>query len=178
MAEHSSFNLWIFRSLRRIMRAVDVHSRRLAAEFMITGPQLLCLQTLHDDGPLTTSALAKLIHLSGSTTVGILDRLEHKGWVQRERSDRDRRIVLVHITASGESFLAAAPSLLQDRLAAGLKALPETDQLVIAQSLERIVEMLEMPRQDVAPLLEAGPISENAPVEAEDGTPQQPEMER
>jgi DNA-binding MarR family transcriptional regulator len=178
MAEHSSFNLWIFRSLRRIMRAVDVHSRRLAAEFMITGPQLLCLQTLHDDGPLTTSALAKLIHLSSSTAVGILDRLEQKGWVQRERSDRDRRIVLVHITASGEEFLAAAPSLLQERLAAGLQALPETDQLAIAQSLERIVEMLEMPRQDVAPLLEAGPISEPASEDAEDGAPRHTEMER
>lgn len=158
MAEHSPFDLWIFRSLRRIMRAVDVHSRHLAAEFMITGPQLLCLQTLHEDGPLTTSALAKLIHLSSSTAVGILDRLEHKGWVHRERSERDRRIVLVHITPAGESCLAAAPSLLQDRLAAGLRALPEQDQLTIAQSLERILELLEMSSQDVAPLLEAGPL--------------------
>jgi len=160
MAEHSSFNLWIFRSLRRIMRAVDIHSRQLSAEFMITGPQLLCLQTLHDDGPLTTSALAKLIHLSNSTTVGILDRLETKGWILRERSTADRRYVLVHITAAGETFLAGAPSLLQDRLAAGLRALPEKDQLAIAQALERIVEMLEMSQQDVAPLLEAGPIIE------------------
>jgi DNA-binding MarR family transcriptional regulator len=104
--EHSSFNLWIFRSLRRIMRAVDIYSRQLAAEFMITSPQLLCLQTLHDDGPLTTSALAKLIHLSNSTTVGILDRLEQKGWILRERSERDRRIVLVHITEQGEGALA------------------------------------------------------------------------
>ena len=178
MAEHSSFNLWIFRSLRRIMRAVDIHSRRLAAEFMITGPQLLCLQTLHDDGPLTTSALAKLIHLSNSTTVGILDRLEQKGWVLRERSERDRRIVLVHISASGEEFLASAPSLLQDRLASGLRALPEKDQLVIAQSLERIVEMLEMSRQDVAPLLEAGPITDHHPDGATENAPPVPEKEQ
>lgn len=170
MAGSTSFDLWIFRSLRRIMRAVDVHSRRLAAEFMITGPQLLCLQTLHGDGPLTTSALAKLIHLSTSTTVGILDRLEQKGWILRERSDRDRRVVLVHITAEGEAFLASAPSLLQDRLADGLRELPEPEQLVIAQSLERIVEMLEMSRQDVAPLLEAGPILETGAEPAEPRT--------
>ena len=176
MAKQSSFDLWIFRSLRRIMRAVDIHSRRLAAEFMITGPQLLCLQTLHDDGPLTTSALAKLIHLSGSTTVGILDRLEQKGWVVRERSERDRRIVLVHISPAGERFLADAPSLLQERLAAGLHALPEKEQLVIAQSLERIVEMLEMSSQDVAPLLEAGPIIEPHPDGGADGAPHTPEQ--
>lgn len=163
MAELSSFDLWIFRSLRRIMRAVDIHSRQLAAEFMITGPQLLCLQTLHDDGPLTTSALAKLIHLSSSTAVGILDRLEQKGFVLRERSAHDRRIVLVRISPAGEVCLADAPSLLQERLAAGLRALPEPEQLAIAQSLERIVDLLEMPRQDVAPMLEAGPILDNHP---------------
>ncbi len=160
MSEQSSFNLWIFRSLRRIMRAVDIHSRKLSAEFHVTGPQLLCLQTLHDDGPLTTSALAKLIHLSNSTVVGILDRLEQKDWVCRERSTGDRRVVLVSITVLGETFLAEAPGLLQDRLATGLHNLPEKEQLAIAQALETIVELLEMGQQSVAPLLEAGPISD------------------
>lgn len=155
------------------MRAVDIHSRKLASEFKITSPQLLCLQTLHDDGPLTTSALAKLIHLSNSTTVGILDRLEAKDWVVRERSQRDRRIVLVHITTEGEEALRSAPSLLQERLASGLANLPETEQLAIAQSLERIVEMLEMTREEAAPLLESGPIIEKAP--HEDEAPEQRE---
>lgn len=163
MDSQSSFNLWIFRSLRRIMRAVDVHSRKLSAEFMVTGPQLLALQTLHDDGPLTTSALAKLIHLSNSTVVGILDRMEQKGWVRRERSEGDRRVVLVSLTAGGERFLAEAPELLQDRLAQGLHSLPEQEQLEIAQALEKIVKLLEMDAHEVAPLLEAGPISESTP---------------
>ena len=161
VSSQTSFDLWIFRSLRRIMRAVDIHSRKLSAEFMVTGPQLLCLQTLHEDGPLTTSALAKLIHLSNSTVVGILDRLEHKSWIVRERGIGDRRGVLVNITASGEEFLAEAPGLLQDRLADGLKLLPEKEQLAIAQSLEKIVELLEMTHQEAAPLLESGPISES-----------------
>ena len=161
MDSQSSFNLWIFRSLRRIMRAVDIHSRKLSAEFMVTGPQLLCLQTLHDDGPLTTSALAKLIHLSNSTIVGILDRMEQKGWVQRERSTGDRRVVLVDLTTAGEEFLAEAPGLLQDRLAQGLHNLPEKEQMEIAQALEKIVKLLEMEKQEVAPLLEAGPIAES-----------------
>lgn len=143
------------------MRAVDIHSRKLSAEFKVTGPQLLCLQTLHDDGPLTTSALAKLIHLSTSTIVGILDRMEQKGWVRRERSTGDRRVVLVDLTTTGEEFLAEAPGLLQDRLAQGLHNLPEQEQLVIAQALEKIVQLLEMEEHEAAPLLEAGPIAES-----------------
>ena len=160
MSSQSSFDLWIFRSLRRIMRAVDIHSRKLSAEFMVTTPQLLCLQTLHEDGPLTTSALAKLVHLSNSTVVGILDRLEQKEWVTRERGVGDRRVVLVDLTALGEGFLSQAPGLLQDRLASGIHGLPEDEQLAIAQALEKIVELLEMKQEETAPLLESGPISE------------------
>jgi len=160
MSTQPGFALWIFRSLRRIMRAVDVYSHKLSAEYKITSPQLLCLQTLYDDGPLTMSALAKLVQLSPSTVVGILDRLELKGLVVRERSTQDRRIVLGHITDSGRELVDTVPSLLQNRLAAGLSRLEERELIVIAQSLERIVSLLEVGDGEVAPLLEAGPIEE------------------
>ena len=63
--------------------------------------------------------------------------------------------------------LAAAPSLLQDQMSEGLQALSEREQLDIAQALERVVEMLEMPLED-GPLLEAGPIIDTpSGVEAE-----------
>jgi DNA-binding MarR family transcriptional regulator len=152
------YDLWILRSLRRIMRATDVQSRKLMAEYEITGPQLICLQTLLEDGPLTTTALAKLVNLANSTVVGILDRLESKDRVTRERSTQDRRVVLVCITAEGRELLARAPSPLQDRLALGLAELPETEQIVLAQSVERIVELLEVEDFGAAPLLETQPI--------------------
>ena len=93
------YDLWIFQSLRRIMRAVDLYSAKLVSNYEITSPQLICLLTLHNDGPLTTSALAKLVHLSNSTVVGILDRLEKRGLIHRERGREDRRLVLVSITS-------------------------------------------------------------------------------
>jgi DNA-binding MarR family transcriptional regulator len=133
VTSHPRFDLWILRSLRRIMRAVDVQSHRLAAEYAITGPQVVCLQTIAEDGPLTATALAKLVHLGNSTVVGILDRLEQKGLVARERSAVDRRQVLVHVTAAGRDLLARVPSPLQDRLAAGLARLPEKEQLALAR---------------------------------------------
>jgi len=160
MANRDSFSVWIFRSLRRIMRSVDVYSHRLSAEYNTTSPQLLCLQTLADDGPLTNSAMAKLVHLSPSTVVGIFDRLENRGLIMRERSVQDRRIVLVHITEAGRELVATVPSLLQNRLADGLGALPENELLTIAQSLERIVDLLEVSDAEAAPLLETRPIEE------------------
>lgn len=160
MNHQQEFSVWIFRSLRRIMRAVDIYSHKLSTEHKITSPQLLCLQMLVTDGPLTNSALAKLVHLSPSTVVGILDRLEAKKLVARERSTQDRRVVLVYATDEGRRFLDSAPSLLQNRLAEGLAQLPEAEQITIAQSLETIVDLLEVTDPEAAPLLETREIEE------------------
>lgn len=161
MTQHPRCDLWIMRSLRRIMRAVDVHSRRLSAEYSITGPQVICLQTVHQDGPMTATALAKLVHLSSSTVVGIIDRLEQRGWVMRERSLKDRRQILIHTTETGRELLSSVPSPLQDRLEKGLGALPAKEQVELATAIERIVELLEVPDFGAAPLLETRPIEDS-----------------
>jgi len=152
------YDLWIFQSLRRIMRAVDLYSAKLSAKHRITSPQLICLLTLRADGPLTTSALAKLIHLSNSTVVGILDRLEKRGLIARERGREDRRLVLVTITQEGLDLVSKAPSPLQDQLAEALLHLPVDDQAAIALALDRVVQLMEVPDIQAAPMLASGPI--------------------
>lgn len=158
MVTQPRYDLWIFQSLRRIMRAVDLYSAKLSAKYRITSPQLICLLTLRDDGPLTTSALAKLIHLSNSTVVGILDRLEKRELIARERGREDRRLVLVSITQEGLELVSKAPSPLQDQLAEALHDLPDDEQAAIALALDRVVQLMEVPDIQAAPMLASGPI--------------------
>jgi DNA-binding MarR family transcriptional regulator len=135
----------ILRSLRRITRALEIHSRKLAANHQITGHQLVCLMMINDNGPITETSVARLSQLSNSTVVGILDRLEEKGLIKRERSMQDRRRVYVSVTAKGKRLATKGPSPLQDSLVAGLKELPDLEQAAIAMSLERIVDLMETP---------------------------------
>lgn len=137
------YDLRILRALRRITRAVALHSRQLAAVSHITAPQLMCLRTVIAQGPLTATAISREIHVSPSTVVGILDRLEDKGLVRRERGREDRRIVFVSVTEAGRELAASAPSPLQKHLADGLNALPELEQATITLALERIVTLME-----------------------------------
>lgn len=149
-------DLRILRALRRIIQAVDIHSRKLASQYNITAPQLVALLSIVDYGPLSLSDIGRDIHLSNSTIVGILDRLEGKGLVRRERSTQDRRLVLVSATPAGETLVESAPSPLQDVLAHALDELPELERTAIALSLERIVELMEAKDLDAAPMLELG----------------------
>ena len=149
-------DLRILRSLRRIIQAVDIHSRKLASQYKITTPQLVTLLCVVEHGPTTTSNIGREVHLSNSTIVGILDRLEAKGLVHRQRSTEDRRLVLVSATEAGAALIGSAPSPLQDVFAKALVGLPELEQTAIALSLERIVELMEAKSIDAAPVLELG----------------------
>lgn len=56
-----------------------------------------CLDLLNRHGPLSPSALARKAGLHPATMTGILDRLQHGGWITRERDPdgTDRRAVTV-----------------------------------------------------------------------------------
>jgi DNA-binding MarR family transcriptional regulator len=159
----SAYDLRILRALRRIIHRVDQYSRQLAAASQITAPQLICLMEIANHGPITGTAICRGVHLSPSTVVGIIDRLEEKGWVTRERASGDRRLVQVMVTAQGRKVLDQAPSPLQQSLADALNALPELEQATIALSLERIVALMEAQEIDAAPILTSGPINPAGP---------------
>ena len=155
-------DLQILQSLRRIIRAVDIHSRQLKQKFNITAPQLVCLLAIVENEVLTVATLAKEIHLSSSTVVGILDRLEEKGLVERNRDKKDRRVVKVTATDEGKSFASSSPSPLQDKLGSSLIQLSVLEQSTISLSLKRIVELMEAEEIDAAPILQTGGIEDSA----------------
>lgn len=150
----------ILRALRRIIQAVDIHSRKLAAVHNITTPQLVTLLWIVESGSSTASDIARQIHVSNSTVVGILDRLESKGLVRRERSTYDRRLVHICATEAGITLARSAPSPLQDVFANAFHELPEREQNTIALSLERIVDLMEARDIEAAPLLATGDVPE------------------
>lgn len=156
------YDLRILQSLRRIIRAIDLHSKKLSSQYKITPAQIICLQTVINEGPLTLASIASKVHLSSSTVVGIIDRLEEKKYLKREKGTKDRRQVLIAATEEGVEYAKKAPSALQDKLANALSKLSPLEQSTICLSLERIVEMMELEELDAAPILETGAISAQA----------------
>lgn len=150
----SRYDLQILRSIRRVIRAVDIHSRKLEASCRLTSPQLVCLTSIIDHEPTTTTSIARDVYLSASTVVGIIDRLESRGLVTRDRDDADRRIVNIRSTEKGRRLVREAPSVLQDNLSESLRHLPLLEQATIALSLEQVVNLMEAGHLEAAPILE------------------------
>ena len=143
----------VIAALRRIVRAIDLHSRHLADRFGVTGPQLVALQELARLGEVPVGALARSIHVSHPTMTGILDRLEKRGLVARQRDTADRRRVSAKVTRAGLELLRDAPSPLQKRFRSELARLEEWEQTHMLATLQRIATMMDAEELEASPVL-------------------------
>jgi DNA-binding MarR family transcriptional regulator len=134
----------ILLALRQISHAMDTHSRKLAMDYNITGPQLLCLYIISQNTPTTLSRVSKQLSLSSGTVNGIIDRLEAKSLIQRHRDKQDRRKIWLEPTSKGIDVIQNADKLLDQAFAERLAALPESEQNTIARCLDTIVELMAL----------------------------------
>ncbi len=128
--------------LRRVFQVVHGYSKRAERVGGLTGPQLWAVKVLSESSPVRVSDLARRMYLHPSTVVGILDRLESGGLVERTRSSKDRRVVTVSLTEQGNQLVARTPQVAQGLLLTGLKALPIRELRAVEAGLSLLVEVL------------------------------------
>ena len=129
-------------NLRRIFQAVSEYSKAAERETALTGPQLWAMKILAGAAPLRVSELARRMYLRPATVVGILDRLEVKGLITRNRSTTDRRAVDLDLTATGRTLVANAPEVAQVMLVNGLDSLSEDQFGQVLEGMRHMVRIL------------------------------------
>lgn len=132
----------IIDDIRRIFQVINDHSRIAEKETGLTGPQLWALKIIADASPIKVSMLANRMYLHPATVVGILDRLEMKELVKRERSKEDRRVVEIVLTDNGSKLVINTSDVAQNLLVKGLEAIPSDNLMQIATGLEQVVSIL------------------------------------
>lgn len=145
-------------ALRRVMRAVDIHSRRLVHSHGLTGPQAVVLKEVVRAATLTSGELARRVSLGQGTVTEIVKRLESRQLLRREQSARDRRRVYVSATQAGYDVIAESPPLLQETFAQRFNALKDWEQNLLLSSVQRVAELMDAEQIDAAPLLSSGSV--------------------
>ncbi|KCZ94283.1 MarR family winged helix-turn-helix transcriptional regulator [Hyphomonas johnsonii] len=155
MTDHND----LLKSLRQITQAIDLYSRRLSKETGLTAPQLLVLQALARRGREKPSEIARAVSLSQGTITSIVDRLSRAGLVTRQRSETDKRVIDVVISAKGSARLADAPEPLQKSFVEAFNALHDWEKTLLVSSVQRIANMMNADGFDAAPILDVGDLS-------------------
>ncbi|MBX3127542.1 MAG: MarR family transcriptional regulator [Polyangiaceae bacterium] len=128
-------------------------TKGLAGRYGLTGPQLAVIKMLEPVGKLSLSELSWKIRARNSTVTGIIDRMEREGWVERRRSEDDRRVVHIALTARGKrlaSSITIEPVTLFRRV---LAELSERDARELSRILTRLARRV---RELVVDLPEEG----------------------
>lgn len=131
----------LFKAMRRIARAVELHSRRLDDEFGVTFSQHIVLRSIKDLGEVTSRTISEAAGISPATMVTILDRLEEKGLIERYRSTRDRRIVHTRLTARGAEMLGRDAASFRDGFEGSFMALDMPTRMQMIEAAEKIADI-------------------------------------
>ena len=90
--------------LSRTLDGVMPVYRALFQEHAITDQQWRVMRALWEQKHLTSKQISEITLLPSPSLVGILDRLEKKGFVGRLRSVEDRRLVYIVPTQAGRKL--------------------------------------------------------------------------
>lgn len=116
------------RQFRVIFAAVRQHHQDVEKACGISGAQIWAMATLRESPGLKVTELAQALSIHASTASNLLDKVEKAGFIRRERSSKDQRVVRLYLTPAGEAALESAPRPLTGLLTDALSRLP-TDKL-------------------------------------------------
>ena len=105
-----SVGFWIKQAYFALQHSLDARMHELDLTGMQWGPLWLIASGRAD----TVAACAREAGIDAGAMTRMLDRLELKGLIERERSTQDRRVVHVALTAHGRDIAARIPYILAE----------------------------------------------------------------
>jgi DNA-binding MarR family transcriptional regulator len=112
--------------------------RFLSRKYGLTMPQYhLLLAAMYGDNATTLGSLADELNCSRGNLTGVADRLERDGWLVRERSTEDRRVVNIRLTEKGARVLDIKREVAKE-LAEIAKIWSPDERTVLMRTLEKL----------------------------------------
>ena len=130
-------------TLRALFGLANETEREVARALELNLTDYRAFTVLSESGPLTVGALAEKLSATAATTTAIVGRLEMHGCVERARSTEDRRQVHVNVTEAASARVKELLQPLAAAAAAQLDALEPDHQLVVADFLGSVVNLMQ-----------------------------------
>ena len=123
-------------------KSIEIVVRRLLAEHDVTVSQFEVMTAIRSESkPILT--IAKELSNAVPGITGLIDRLEKAEFVTRERSKKDRRVVSISLTKSGEAKLKAAEKTMAEFE-------KRINKLVAATDMDNVVDCLTEIKTELA----------------------------
>jgi DNA-binding MarR family transcriptional regulator len=141
--------------IRRIVRSMNLESKKIQKEYGVSIPQVLCLTYLNScsNYQSTHKEIRNYLNLNSSTVTGIIDRLEKKGMVARLPKREDKRNTYIAITSAGAKAIDEMPALLHERLSIKLEKLPNERINELDNALNVLINYFDISDVEASPMI-------------------------
>ncbi|MDH5378529.1 MAG: MarR family transcriptional regulator [Gammaproteobacteria bacterium] len=140
----------VLQNLRVVVRTTQAHSRWIEKSSGITGAQLWALWELFAQPGQKVSDLSRALSIHQSTASNMLDKLEERGLIRRDRSGPDQRVVQLFLTREGTDLLSDAPRPAQGAIMDALKSMSNGDLLNLNQGLNSLLDHMQVWEKNAA----------------------------
>jgi MarR family 2-MHQ and catechol resistance regulon transcriptional repressor len=104
--DRSGVHVWLV--LMKAHEALRQHALRHIESLGIGFSDFAALEVLLHKGPTPVNEIGRLVRLTSGSITSAVDRLEHKGLVERRTDTTDRRTRVVHLTPAGRNLISCA----------------------------------------------------------------------
>ncbi len=125
--------------LLRLGARIRDHVAATSAEFDLTPQQAFALRALNK--PASMQTLAKVMRCDASNVTGIVDRLEERGYIERQVDPQDRRVRRLAVTDTGRAARKRLEARLTERFP-GTAALSAMERERLEAALTRLLETM------------------------------------
>lgn len=135
---------------RRLSDATVLFHARAAEAFGLGASETKALGILQRFGPMTHRDLTERVGLKPASVTNMLDRLESKGWVRRQKSNEDaRRVLLTIVPEKAEAFGRTVFAPLMARLEAVYDGYATAELHRIAEAFDAIAAAQEVAAREI-----------------------------
>lgn len=134
----------VIQSLRVIFGSVQAHSHWIEQQCGVSAVQLWALRELRSAPGLKVTELALVLSVHPSNCSSMIDKLRKKGFVRKQRTGPDQRVVRLYVTPKGQELLDGAPGPLQSSLVDALHALSGDRLASLDMNLASVIRRMKV----------------------------------
>ncbi|HOE56026.1 MAG TPA: MarR family transcriptional regulator [Bacillota bacterium] len=127
------------------------HNDWINMDLKFSKTEIFTMLLLDRDKEVTMTELTEYINSPMSTATGIADRLVKSGYISRERSEADRRIVILTLTDAGLKFIKDFKDLIFSYLKLILDDLSQEEKQFLIRTVFKIINRLETEKINAEP---------------------------
>lgn len=135
-------------TLQRAAALAAAHVDDAIHPFGLSASQYGVLETLSDRGPVHQQELAEALGRSKAQMTAIIDALEERELVRRERHAVDRRFISVYLTEAGRAVLAEASPARSEAIVALMRELSGDQKQRLTRLCRRLLRVLDPDSED------------------------------